>query len=715
MHTYSTEQSAGGILLASQPSGRRGESINTPAPADTTTSSASRFLPPPQKEYTANNLAESPSVSGAPLLGFQVDALTQMLDMITNGTPGASFAMDDSAATMQVDGASSAASPLDHFQVFVNSPQALSSPRSPISARDFSPELPSREYSPDAETPEHEHAMVHEDDADVTLRAVPRRPTASAEEEWTTYLEHSALFGSHHTACTKEQQDAEEFELLSAQFFDANTTKISNNEQQPAPMINVAAAVAPPTVTEQAGPVLFAGSTSLGTSQSSSLLDIPATVPNVNGANFLSARYGPVSRSSSQSSIDSHYSSSTDASMDSVLAVARPNGNGNHQSSRASSPLPQFDGLYAAPFSPSSSMSSSTSSLFDARQQPMAPSLASFTKGSTSEAATTATLGSATSLINARMLESACRTVYNLILDGHSPETIDEFNQKLYSVTGQLVPMRVVLEAQKARNELLWNHSNHGSDVESLRRRGSGSASDDGSGASSFGAASSQSDSDSEYAPPTKQRAVSAGHLQQQPSTATLFVNSNGVVNAHDNSNNSTFNMFTNKVQHPPRRVVSESAAASPRMRSSTTVAIRRGPLGNAVANVATGAPSPVSASSPGRSVASPSQAAPRRRHAPLQQSKKRFSCTHCSKAFDRAFNLKTHMATHDAERDKPYVCPLDGCGRDFARKHDCQRHVRTVHIKRGEATAQLLEQIVHLHGDEDAEEEQQLNAEASD
>lgn len=50
------------------------------------------------------------------------------------------------------------------------------------------------------------------------------------------------------------------------------------------------------------------------------------------------------------------------------------------------------------------------------------------------------------------------------------------------------------------------------------------------------------------------------------------------------------------------------------------------------------------------------------------------------STAFARAYNLKTHMATHDPNRLKPHVCPHRSCGRSFSRKHDLGRHLISIH-----------------------------------
>ncbi|KAJ7352270.1 hypothetical protein DFH08DRAFT_643391, partial [Mycena albidolilacea] len=48
--------------------------------------------------------------------------------------------------------------------------------------------------------------------------------------------------------------------------------------------------------------------------------------------------------------------------------------------------------------------------------------------------------------------------------------------------------------------------------------------------------------------------------------------------------------------------------------------------------------------------------------------------------AFARAYNLKTHMDTHDPNRLKPHVCPHRSCGRSFSRKHDLGRHLNSIH-----------------------------------
>jgi hypothetical protein len=59
---------------------------------------------------------------------------------------------------------------------------------------------------------------------------------------------------------------------------------------------------------------------------------------------------------------------------------------------------------------------------------------------------------------------------------------------------------------------------------------------------------------------------------------------------------------------------------------------------------------------------------------------RKKYKCTACPRAFARAYNLKTHMATHDPNRLKPHMCPHRACGRSFSRKHDLGRHLVSIH-----------------------------------
>ncbi|KAJ3102343.1 hypothetical protein HDU97_000624 [Phlyctochytrium planicorne] len=51
------------------------------------------------------------------------------------------------------------------------------------------------------------------------------------------------------------------------------------------------------------------------------------------------------------------------------------------------------------------------------------------------------------------------------------------------------------------------------------------------------------------------------------------------------------------------------------------------------------------------------------------------YACPHpgCPRTFTRAFNLKTHIETHDPDRERKFGC--DKCGARFVRVHDLQRH----------------------------------------
>ncbi|PCH33366.1 hypothetical protein WOLCODRAFT_135083 [Wolfiporia cocos MD-104 SS10] len=63
-----------------------------------------------------------------------------------------------------------------------------------------------------------------------------------------------------------------------------------------------------------------------------------------------------------------------------------------------------------------------------------------------------------------------------------------------------------------------------------------------------------------------------------------------------------------------------------------------------------------------------------------MQDPKKKYQCPSCPRAFARAYNLKTHIQTHDPNRSKPYACHHKSCGRSFSRKHDLTRHLVSIH-----------------------------------
>lgn len=54
-------------------------------------------------------------------------------------------------------------------------------------------------------------------------------------------------------------------------------------------------------------------------------------------------------------------------------------------------------------------------------------------------------------------------------------------------------------------------------------------------------------------------------------------------------------------------------------------------------------------------------------------------SCEVCGKFFQRCYNLRAHMETHDANRSMPNKCKYPGCGKRFVRRTDLMRHNESV------------------------------------
>ncbi|KAF2816251.1 uncharacterized protein BDZ99DRAFT_514848 [Mytilinidion resinicola] len=58
------------------------------------------------------------------------------------------------------------------------------------------------------------------------------------------------------------------------------------------------------------------------------------------------------------------------------------------------------------------------------------------------------------------------------------------------------------------------------------------------------------------------------------------------------------------------------------------------------------------------------------------------YACEICHKLFQRSYNHKAHMTTHDPLREHPHKCPYPNCQRGFVRKTDLSRHEQSVHVK---------------------------------
>ncbi|KAH7116084.1 hypothetical protein B0J11DRAFT_553213 [Dendryphion nanum] len=76
------------------------------------------------------------------------------------------------------------------------------------------------------------------------------------------------------------------------------------------------------------------------------------------------------------------------------------------------------------------------------------------------------------------------------------------------------------------------------------------------------------------------------------------------------------------------------------------------------------------------------STARTRLRRNPTTADNANFSCHLCGKLFQRSYNHKTHLETHNPKRKKDHICSIEGCEKQFVRKTDLDRHHNSVHRK---------------------------------
>jgi hypothetical protein len=54
-------------------------------------------------------------------------------------------------------------------------------------------------------------------------------------------------------------------------------------------------------------------------------------------------------------------------------------------------------------------------------------------------------------------------------------------------------------------------------------------------------------------------------------------------------------------------------------------------------------------------------------------------ACHICNRQFQRSYNKKAHMLTHNKSRERPYKCTEPDCNKEFVRNTDLVRHTKSV------------------------------------
>ncbi|PNY29454.1 Transcription factor Sp5 [Tolypocladium capitatum] len=70
------------------------------------------------------------------------------------------------------------------------------------------------------------------------------------------------------------------------------------------------------------------------------------------------------------------------------------------------------------------------------------------------------------------------------------------------------------------------------------------------------------------------------------------------------------------------------------------------------------------------------------RKHTTKEDANFQCSVEGCGKFFSRSYNFRSHMETHDEQREYPFPCFVNDCNKKFVRKTDLQRHHQSVHKK---------------------------------
>jgi uncharacterized Zn-finger protein len=81
--------------------------------------------------------------------------------------------------------------------------------------------------------------------------------------------------------------------------------------------------------------------------------------------------------------------------------------------------------------------------------------------------------------------------------------------------------------------------------------------------------------------------------------------------------------------------------------------------------------------------------------HKRIHTGEKPLQCPICKEWFRESSNLSKHKKTHNQFGE--FVCPFDGCGKDFKRKEQLQRHIEKIHRSPSKKGGSSLKQPVEV------------------